>query len=188
MADALLIRKMIVQGTDPHKIITCATTPPASIAYQRKLRLWAADCAARSLHLIGNPEDHDLACKAIEVARQFARGMINVEALAPFDCAPGSGSRFYKDAKRTAFSVASEVRLAAAMTAQVNVFVGTLAAVTHARRAIANATWDTTHAPRSELDWQIGRLLRWMAETEPVDWATTNSSCVAVLRRPAELS
>jgi len=168
--DAQHIRELTGQRVPACEIIVAATTPPGTRDYQRRLRLWAADCAARSVHLIRDRrEDYAAAVLAIVTARHFARGLAGTAALKPFNCRPGSS--LYSEVKHTAFSVASEVRLAAELTAQVNVWSGALGAVTYARRAIVNAKGDQRRdGPGTEADWQVGRLLRRLTAPEPADW------------------
>jgi hypothetical protein len=164
------IQSLIQQLAYPAKIITAATEPPADPDYERRLRLWAADCAARGVHLLADRgEDYQRAIAAITVARAFAKGLIDTARLTEFDCPPGS--KLYQDTRRTAFAVASEISLAAALTAQANIFIGALGATTHTRRALKNASaGERGFAPAmNELNWQVHRLSLWLSDREPAE-------------------
>jgi len=166
-ANAQNVRRLIEQLAPPDIIITAATTPPGDDDYQRRLRLWAADCAARAVHLITDePKAYDDAVIAISAARLFARHFVHDGVLARFHCPPGS--KLYREAERSA---ASEARLAATLCAQPDVWRGALGAVTHALRAIIVDSCEVfgLNAARSEVDWQIARLLCWLSVPEPTD-------------------
>jgi len=157
---------LIKSGTYPVKIIQAATEPTADYDYQRRLRLWASDCAARAIHLL---TDHPIALQAaafaITTARDLASAEVAPSALALF--AHPHYFKLYEEAKRTAFSAESEARLAAALSAHVNVFLGALGAATHARRAIQNSTGQPPQPTQTELDWQAQRLGQWLDDVEP---------------------
>ena len=111
------ILALIAANELPEKIIVAALKASDDVDYQRRLRMWVADCAARALPLLaerGMDDRHAVA--AITIARQYAKGYLSAEALAPFDCSPGS--KLDRDARRSGYSVVSEVRLAAAGAAQ----------------------------------------------------------------------
>jgi hypothetical protein len=118
---------------------------------------------------VDRADDYQRAAAAIAAARDFAKGLIDATQLAEFDCPPSS--KLYQNSKRTAFAVASEMSLAAAMTAQANIFVGALAATTHTRRALKNAgrTRPLLSPANDELTWQVHRLSLWLGNPEPTE-------------------
>jgi hypothetical protein len=158
---------LIQKGAFPLQIITTATDPPSDYDYQRRLRQWGADCVAHALPLIaGNPIAFQSAALAISVARQLAAATVSPAALDHFSSPQYSS--LYDEARRTGFSVLSEIRLAAALCNHINVYLGTLGAITHARRALQSAPDQTPEqAERNELDWQVQRLGQWLADDEP---------------------
>lgn len=158
---------LIQQGAFPLQIITTATDPPSDYDYQRRLRQWGADCVAHALPLIADdPIAFQSAALAISVARQLATAAVSPAVLDYFSSPPYS--TLYDEARRTGFSVLSEIRLAAALCNHINVYLGTLGAATHARRALQGARNQTHDQPeRSELDWQAQRLGQWLADDEP---------------------
>jgi hypothetical protein len=159
---------LIKQQAHPATIITTATEPSADPDYERRIRLWAADCVARGIHLLTD-DDRRQASAAIMAARRFAKGLIDITRLAEFDCPPGS--ELYRNAKRSAFTMTAEIRLAAAMTAQLNIYVGALTATTHIRRAIENTTRSRSQiTAQKELNWQVRRLMDWLSDSEPAEW------------------
>jgi len=161
---------MIARDAAPSTIIEYATTPPGDDAYQRRLRLWVADCAARALPLLAQrPQDHSEAAAAITAARFYANGFIRLASIAGYD--DELYARLYQDARRTGYSVASEVRLAAALCARANIWLSAAAAAQHARNAILKAIQG--EAPRESHDesrWQAMRLGNWLADIEPAEW------------------
>jgi len=167
---------MIARHAAPSTIIEYATTPPGDDAYQRRLRLWVADCAARALPLLAqHQQDHTEAAAAITAARFYANGFIRLASIAAYD--DELYARLYQDAKRTGYSVASEVRLAAALSARANIWLSAAAATQHARNAILNAMRgdaqnhrDAAGESHDESQWQAMRLGSWLAEVEPAEW------------------
>jgi hypothetical protein len=129
MSKRAAIVALIEQRVFAERILTEA----ADSDYQGRLRLWAADCATRSLHLLkGEALAWNSAALAIDAARHLAT--------------TGEAQYIHCDypallaaARRSAFSSVTEAKLAAALAAFDNVFVGALAAATHSRRAIRNA-------------------------------------------------
>jgi len=171
MEKKLAIRRMIGTGMQADKIILAATTAPGDSDYQRRLRLWGADCAAHAAHLMRASRQQKEGHAAINGARLYARAFYNDAMLMVFDCPPGS--QLYEATKKDSFSPASEARLAAALCAQKNVWTGALGASTHARRAISHQKDEAgaqLQASVDELGWQVGRLLLWLCEPEPRDW------------------
>lgn len=164
-------------GAYAMRIIKRATEPGGDADYVRRLRLWAADCAARTLPLItGDPRAYADALAAVEAARAFARGEIGVAALEPFRCDPNS--KYYLDCERTAYSVRAEVSLCAALTAQEDIYFGARNAAEHAREAVTNAAMlasryspePVRNAHADELQWQLERLVLWLDRVEPEEW------------------
>jgi len=162
MSKRAAILALFEQRAFAARIITTATNPPADDDYQRRLRHWAADCAQRSIHLLHDtPIAYQCALNALQAARDLAASPLTLN-ISP-DLAA-----LYDAAKRTAFSPYSEARLAAALAAHQNVFVGALGASTHSRRAIQNA--NPRYQPQPdvlELDWQAHRLKQWLQDDEP---------------------
>lgn len=116
----------------------------------RRARLYAADCAARVLHLYERryPEDHRPR-RAIDATRQFARGEIWAAAR---DAAWAAAWAAARDAAKDA---ARDAARAAAWAADWN--AAGAAAGDAARAAAGNA----------EREWQTRRLLRYLQPTEP---------------------
>jgi hypothetical protein len=177
------IVRLITHHAAPLTVIGYATTPPGDADYERRLRLWAADCAARALPLLAQRQQDDSeAVAAITAARHYAYGLIDAAQLMPFDCPPDS--KLNQDAIQSDYSVASEVRLAAAMTAQADVWYGALAAAQHARSAILNAIWGQANISHrqaakeshDESKWQALRLGRWLADIEPAEWPVSEAA------------
>ena len=177
------ILAMIARHAAPLTIIEYATTPPGDNAYLRRLRLWVADCAARALPLLAqHQQDHSEAIAAITAARFYANGFIRLASLAGYD--DELYARLYQDAKHTGYSVASEVSLAAALSARANIWLGAAAAAQHARSAILNAIWgeanfnprDAARESHDESQWQVMRLGSWLADIEPVEWPITSEA------------
>ena len=166
------ILTLIDTHTKPLRIIAAATTPPGSPKYQRRLRLWAADCAARAVHLLAkHPADYQLAAAAIDAARRYANGLTDATCLKLFYCP--IGSQLYQQAKATTFSTVAEVRLAAVLCAQADIWHPALACTQFARSAILKAVRHRHHIVADgehELDWQVRRLGRWLSSVEPAVW------------------
>ncbi|WP_421859361.1 putative immunity protein [Oricola sp.] len=123
---------------------------------QRRLRLWMADCAARVLHVFEETESSHAPRRAIEAARQFARGEIDDAASAAAGAAAG-------DAARAAATVAARVAAKAAARAA----AGAAAVDPATGAARAASTWAARDAER---EWQFDRLIAWMSDDEPEDW------------------
>jgi len=167
------ILTLIATHTKPLRVIAAATTPPGGAKYQRRLRLWSADCAARAVHLLAeHPADYQLATSAIDAARRYANGLTDATCLKLFYC-PIS-SQLYQQVKATTFSIVAEVRLAAVLCAQADIWHPAMACTQFARSAIMKAVRhqhdyiiaDGEH----ELDWQVRRLGRWLSSVEPPVW------------------
>ena len=172
--NVLALARSGLHGT---RVINFATEPDADAEYIRRLRLWAADCAAHCLNLIAwNERVFSEAATAIRAARRYARGLTEKSTLAPFQnhttcdrCIEG------KDAL---FNVREEASLSAVMAAQEDVWLGARCAARHARQAVMNAairvdrqaTDPDSTAYVDELRWQTDRLILRLDATEPWDW------------------
>jgi len=159
---------LINEGAQPRTILGQATIGPADKDYERRLRLWAADCAARAIHLV-SLSDYTKAEHAVAVARSYARGMMNDGHLKAFAC-----DQHYEHGKQV-FYCASEAYYAAILCAQQDVYTAAMSASHYARNAIHNTLlrdnrqnvaqcWD------DELMWQVERLRAWFGDSEPTDW------------------
>ena len=128
----------------------------------RRLRLWLADCAARVLHIYEReyPAD-DRVRNTIVASRQFARGEIGAAA---WDAAGAAARDAAWNAARTAAGAAA--RAAAGTAARA-------AAGTAAWAAAWDAAWDAagTAAGAAEGAWQFDRLIEWLGDKEPDDYA-----------------
>jgi len=166
------ILALIEHCAPPRTIVERATKPPADADYERRLRMWAADCAARALHLIAKHHvDYLEAGQTIIAARNFAKDLIHKTHLAQFATLD---SRPKTKGKRVSFYMASEVKQAAAMTAQADVHDAARAAAQHACNAIRSAMLATRRDVGKqwddELNWQIERLRAWLSDDEPAEW------------------
>jgi len=164
----------------------------------RRLRLWLADCAARVLHIYEReyPAD-DRVRNTIVASRQFARGEIGAAAWA----AAGADARDSAwaaawdaagaaawDAAGTTAGAAARAAAGTAARAAARAAAGTAAraAAWDAARAAAKATawdaaWDAagTTAGTTAWDaawdaegaWQFDRLIEWLGDKEPDDYA-----------------
>ena len=74
------ILALFKENLPPRTIIEQATTGPADRDYERRLRLWAADCAARASHLIVTA-NFPQAERAVKVARSYVRGLLTADNL-----------------------------------------------------------------------------------------------------------
>ena len=121
----------------------------------RKLRLWAADCAARVLPFYEEKGASDAPRKAIIAARQFARGEIDDPER---ESAWRAALTASVDVSGGAYSAASAAESAAAWDAP----------LTAARNAASAPT--SAAAWSAERQWQFDRLIAWMSDDEPEDW------------------
>jgi hypothetical protein len=167
MSKRRTILALFEQRVLPNRIINDATNPPADLDYQRRLRHWAADCASRSIQLLrSSPIEHEFATAALAAARGLATQALSVPPMLI------DYNSLFDEIKRTASSPTAEAKLAAALSCHPNVFVGSLGASTHARRAIQNSSLHNTPRSREtadakELRWHATRLKAWLQDDEP---------------------
>lgn len=125
---------------------------------KRRLLLWAADCAARVLHIYEEAGDDPAPRNAILAARRFARGETYhiTRGIAAADAEAAA-----RDARRT-----HETAWAAAWAASLaaNGFYTTTA--TSASLAVGLLA-DATDVERT---WQYDRLVLRLSDDEPADW------------------
>jgi hypothetical protein len=136
---------------------TCRLTRECTGWNERTARLFACDCAERVLPLYEAYYDDDSPRKAIEVARRYAEGKADVEALVAARAAAGAAAlNASRDASRAAAWAAA---WAAALNATGD---AALAASRYAAWAAEEAVawdWDASRAAReAERQWQVGRL------------------------------
>lgn len=120
---------------------------------RRRLRHFAADCAARVLHLFEKERPDDKRVRqSIQAARDYAGGKIEAAAGAAAGAAAhaAAGAAAQDAAWSAAWSAAGAAAGAAWVTAQ--------DAVWAARRAVS---WE------GEKEWQFDRLIAWLSEEEP---------------------
>lgn len=132
----------------------------------RRLRLWAADCAARVVHLYERHGPNDTRVRdAITAARQYARGEIDRAArFAAHDGAVDAANTFASATVPTACFAAIAARWAASRNGALDE-TGTAAA-----RAVREADPGGWDAMCAEKDWQYEQLVARMEEPEPEDW------------------
>lgn len=136
----------------------------------RRLRLWAADCAAHVLHIYEQSETSDAPRNAIIATRQYARGEIDDDAReAARDTAwdTASGIAWARSAAwAAAWSAAWAAAWAVALDATMNAAWSAVRAAV--RDAVRDAAWDA--ARDTEKEWQLDRLVAWLSDNEPEDW------------------
>ena len=144
----------------------------------KRIRLFAADCAARVAHIANDPRS----TAAIVAARAFARGEIDDAARA------AAASAAARAAALAAGDAARDAAWAAALAAAGDAARdAALAAARAAARAAGDAArdaawaatlaaaWDAGDAARdaawaADETWQLERLIAWFSENEPTDW------------------
>ncbi len=134
-----------------------------------RLRLWAADCAARVLHIyernyLGDPRPR----AAINAARDYARGRIEAAARHAAWAAAWDASR--AASRAAAWRAASR---AAAWSAWAAAYDAAWAASYDAAwAASSDAAWAASRdaAKAAEQKWQFDRLVAWLSDPEPEDW------------------
>ena len=135
----------IVQEHD--KLAASQKTLLAAVNVERELRLFAADCAERVLHIFELEYPHDdRPRKAIAAARDYADGRIDYAAMAAAMAAAMVAARavaMAKPAPWTAASAAWSPSWAARSAAR---------AARHARSAVIDAAWS------EECEWQRHRF------------------------------
>lgn len=110
---------------------------------ERKLQMFAADCAAHVLHIFECEYPNDARPRnAIKARRDYANGQIS-DVIASFaaDCAALAADR--------AALAAAHAAAAAAYT------------------TLAAAAAYTAHAAAAERQWQFDRLMAWLSDNEP---------------------
>jgi hypothetical protein len=134
----------------------------------RRLRLWAADCAARVLHVYERSQTSCAPRNAIVASRAYSRGEIDEAARATAWAAAGAAAG---DAARAAAWAAAgaaagdAARAAAGDAARAAAWAAARAAEGDAARA---AEGDAARA--AEEQWQFDRLILWFSDNEPDDW------------------
>lgn len=121
----------------------------------RKLRLFAADCAEHVLHIYeAKYPDDDRPRKAIQAARDYARGRIDAKALSTAYSAANSA------ALSAAYSTAYPAALSAALSAAHSTAYSTAysAAYSAAHSAASSASYS------AERSWQAKRLMKYIRE------------------------
>jgi len=181
------IIKMVADGAPPLAIIKAAVAHDcdvesglsvatgcdvlAPIDYKARLRLWAADCAARAVHFLkGDHTRHRVAVEAIISARAFARSQINYDLVQRY--APHRGSKLYEDFALSGDLAKAEAAFAASCAADADPYFAAEHAASYARDAVKNAKYksgsarigDAGRAYDAELKWQIKRLVAQMSE------------------------
>jgi hypothetical protein len=150
-----------------------------AVVDDRLLRLFAADCAERVLHLI--PEPYRTTCaNTIEVARRFAEGKATRDELAAAGDAAGAAvwaaarAAVWDAARAAAWDAAWDAARAAAWdaawdAARAAVWAAARAAARDAARAAAwDAAWDAARAAAgaaawaAERQWQTKRLAHYL--------------------------
>ena len=134
-------------------------------AIERRLRHWAADCAAHVLHFYERDHPNDMRPRnAIKAARDLADGLIDGAARSD---AAGAAWAAARDAAAAAWAAA-----AARAAARAAAWDAARAARAAARdAAAAAAAWDAAFARAAAWDaeqqWQFDRLVLWLSEDEP---------------------
>lgn len=128
---------------------------------RRRLRLFAADCAARVLPIYERVGKSDDPRKAIIAARRAARREINVAELAVAQTAAWAAAW----AVTPLASQQSAVEIAAERAARIAAWAAEL-------RAARIAAWaaELAVAQTAEYQWQFDRLVAWLSAAEPMDW------------------
>ena len=123
---------------------------------ERRLRHFAADCAARVLHLFEKerPGD-DRPRKAIQAARDYADGKID-DTARDARAAAWAAAGAARDARAAAWAAAGAARAAARAAAGA---------------AAGAAARDARDARDAEKEWQFDRLIQWLSDDEPTPLA-----------------
>jgi hypothetical protein len=162
----LAILTLFKQGALAQRIITAATEPRSDPDYEMRLRQWATDCVVHALSEIQVDRiSRQSVVMWVDAARRLASGDLTPETVGT--AADPDLSVLYAEAKRTAFSPRAEIRLAAALAVQGNVYLGASGAATHARKAMRGMLGDRP-LELVEFDWQVTRLKGWMEYTPPL--------------------
>jgi hypothetical protein len=131
---------------------------------ERRLRLWAADCAARVLLIYERNETSSVPRNAIIASRQFARGEIDVATSYTASYTARAA------AKAAASDAASDAAWAAtSYTASYTARAAARAAASDAASAAVRAAASAA-VRAAEETWQFQRLVDRMSDPEPEDW------------------
>jgi hypothetical protein len=174
-------------------VASAASRNDADVA--RRLCLWAADCAARVLHVYERSETSCAPRNAIVASRAYSRGEIDKAARDAASAAAGAAARAAArgaawaaardaawaaawaaagDAARAAANAANAAaRDAAGAAARDAAWAAAWAAAGDAARAAAwAAAWAAAGdaARAAEEQWQFDRLILWFSDNEPDDW------------------
>jgi hypothetical protein len=125
---------------------------------ERRLRLLAADCAARVLPIFEKVRPDKRVREYIKIVRRFARGEATQEELD----AARAAARAARDAEAAAWDAGDAARAAGDAAAR----AARAARDARAARA-AGAAWAAWDAERA---WQLTRLVARLSEAEPGDW------------------
>ena len=147
----------------------------APIDYEARLRLWAADCAARAVHLLeGDNTRHQVALEAIISARAYARSHLNYDLVERY--APRQSSKLFEDFALSDELFKAEAAFAASCAADIDAYFAAEHAASYARDAAKNAEYKSGRAHKggvgaynAELKWQIKRLAAQMSEESVPD-------------------
>jgi len=131
----------------------------------RRLRLWAADCAAHVLHIYEKYETNTAPRDAIIASRQYTRGEIGEAARDAIRAAALAAAR---DA---ATGAAEKAAALAATRAAARDFAWEAAwdAIQAVARDAATGVAARAAARDAEESWQFDRLIMWLSDNEPED-------------------
>jgi hypothetical protein len=169
-------------------VASAASRNDADVA--RRLCLWAADCAARVLHVYERSETSCAPRNAIVASRAYSRGEIDKAARDAASAAAWAAARAAaRDATESAAWAAARAAAWAATESATE-----SAAWDAAGDAAGAAAWDATSAAAgdaardaawaaawawaaagdaarvAEEQWQFDRLILWFSDNEPDDW------------------
>ena len=141
---------------------------------ERRMRMWAADCAARVLLIYERDGDSTAPREAIVAARRYARGEIDDAALAvAWDAAKTAARDYAKPpaARYAAWSAATAAWVAPRGAPRTAASVAAGDAAGDASAAAGDAAGDAWSAAcAAERAWQFDRLVLWLSPEEPEDW------------------
>lgn len=145
------------------------TNPEAS----RCIRLWAADCAARSLPFFEREKPLDRRVRdAITAARKFARGSIPINAARFAKVAALDSARSVVTA--AASCAANAAALASAGGASAGILFSDAAWEARSAFLCAKNGIAAEEAEIAEEQWQKDRFCAWFSAEEPEDWPLAN--------------
>jgi len=128
----------------------------------RRMRLFAADCAAHVLHIYEAFDTSNAPRRAIEVARRHARGEASDGELS--DAWAGAHAAARAVSRAAAWGARSAWAARSAETAACG------AAETAAETAAWGGAWAAWVARAAEIEWQFDRLVERLSNDEPDDW------------------